>query len=383
MARLLSALFMGMASLFVSMAFVVGQAQSMAGEFHRQPNTKSLAMVDTQATTGTFLITVTDQTPLFPLPSPDPGSFQPRYISGFGLDGTFTVFFEDRDNGNKISFNRTTNGPLGFSLTSTATNIADTHFVVKDWPITISSTLYAYRGWASVDNNDKHHFYVSDNLITWTLVSTFTIPNAVDFTGARGSVFYGFHDVILLNGTYYAFAEANSGQTMLVSSTLGADDWIAFDSVGGTQAADGPLQLPESGTPSGSFVDLGHNRGYGKVHVRGSDTGFYLAINPAAKAGLTPPELEAAFIDPANWMWNDGTTGLPTTPILTATTEHDLREAWVVPQSNPDAAWVIIYDADFGAANGGKALGYAGAAPETADPQFIYIYLPVIFKNPS
>ena len=56
----------------------------------------------------------------------------------------------------------------------------------------------------------------------------------------------------------------------------------AFDSVGGTQPADGPLQLPESGTPSGSFFDLGGDRGYGKIMIRGNDSGFYLAVNTAS-----------------------------------------------------------------------------------------------------
>ncbi|MDZ7308482.1 MAG: hypothetical protein ONB49_15680, partial [candidate division KSB1 bacterium] len=39
------------------------------------------------------------------------------------------------------------------------------------------------------------------------------------------------------------------------------------------------------------------------------DNNFYLAINTAAKASLAPAALEAAFINPANWTWHDGTTG--------------------------------------------------------------------------
>ena len=38
-------------------------------------------------------------------------------------------------------------------------------------------------------------------------------------------------------------------------------------------------------------------------------------------------------------------------------------ECWVVPNSDPGADWVIIYDADFGV-DGGKALGWAGLSPE-------------------
>lgn len=51
---------------------------------------------------------------------------------------------------------------------------------------------------------------------------------------------------------------------------------------------------------------------------------------------------------------------MPTSSLLEATAEHDLREAWVVPPQDPDLSdWVIVYTADFGAADGGKALGYA------------------------
>jgi hypothetical protein len=317
---------------------------------------------------GTFPpSTVTDQTPTAPLANPVPSSFQPRYISGFGSDNSFTVFFEDRDAGYAISYASTTSGPTGFPASATATDIVDTHFVVKEWPINVGGTDYAYRGWGAVGNNPQHKFYVSNDLTNWTLVSTFTISNVSPWTSPRplspGYVYYGFHDVILLNGTYYAFAESNRGQTLLVRSSNGDDVWEAFDSVGGTVAAWGPLQLPESGTPSGSFVDLGHDRGYGKVHVRGNDSGFYLAVNTAAVASLPPAALEAAFINPANWTWHDGTTGLPASPILSQTAEHDLRECWVVPQTDPDVPWVIIYDADFGSSDGGKALGWATLLP--------------------
>ncbi len=307
-------------------------------------------------------ITVIDQTPTQPLANPEPSSFQPRYISGFGLDDTFTVFFEDRDNGGLISYNQTTGGPQGFAPTSTATNIADTHFVVKDWPINVGGTDYAYRGWGAVGNNPQHRFYVSNDLTTWILSSTFTIPNDPSFTNANGSVYYGFHDVILLNGTYYAFAESNCSQTMIVSSTTGTDDWSAFASVGGAPG-DGPLELPagvtNGWTPSGNFFPLRNDQGYGKIHVDPRDSNFYLAINMAAKPSLPPAALEAAFIDPANWTWHDGTIGPAANPILSETAEHDLRECWLVPNTNPNAGWTIMYDADFGSEDGDKALGYA------------------------
>ena len=311
---------------------------------------------------------VTDQTPAAPLSNPTPSSYQPRYISGFGLDDSFTIFYEDRDNSNLISYVQTTSGPAGFTSSGTATNITDTHFCVKNWPITIDETEYAYRGWGAVGNNTTHRFYVSNDLSTWTLVADFTIPNAGTFTNATGYVYYGFHDVILLNGTYYAFGESNTGETMLVRSTAGDTLWEAFSKVGGTQRSDGPLVV-RSGvsngwTPSGNFLDLGFDRGYGKVHVDPTDSYFYLAINTAAKASLSPAALEAAFIDSSNWTWHDGTTGAAANPILSATGEHDLRECWVVPTSDPDSNWVIIYDADFGSGDGGKALGYATLVPQ-------------------
>ena len=209
---------------------------------------------------GEFIpISVTDQTPTAPLTNPIPSSYQPRYISGFGIDDSFTVFFEDRDAGNQISYVSTTTGPTGFPSSVIHTNIADTHFCVKDYPINIGGTDYNYRAWASVGNNVDHTFYVSNDLTTWTLVSSFTIPNAPGFTGAKGYVYYGFHDVIPLNGKYYAFAESNCGQTMLCCSDNGDDVWEAFDSVGGI--TDVPLQMPESITPTGNFIDLGteHN----------------------------------------------------------------------------------------------------------------------------
>jgi len=326
---------------------------------------------------GTFgPATVTDQTPTAPLANPVPSSFQPRYISGFGSDDSFTVFFEDRDAGSAISYALTTSGPTGFPANATATNIADTHFLVKDWPITIGTTPYAYRAWGSVGNNPQHHFYVSNDLTNWTLVSTFTIPNAPGFTNANGWVYYGFHDVIELNGTYYAFAESNQSQTMIVRSINGDDTWEAFASVGG-RPGDGPLELPAGvaygWTPSGSFVDLGHDRGYGKIHVDPRDNNFYMAVNTVAKPSLPPADLEAAFINPANWTWHDGTTGPAANPILSETAEHDIRECWVVPNTDPDAAWVIVYDADFGASDGGKSLGYATLTPPTPPPDTVYV----------
>ena len=319
------------------------------------------------ATAGTFdEFVLTDQTPTAPLANPVPASYAPRYISGFGVGDSFTAFFEDRDAAQAISSVTTSTGPEGFPAAVTATNIADTHFVVKDWPITIGPTSYAYRAWGAVGNNPDHHFYVSNDLTTWTLVSTFTISNAGSFANARGFVYYGFHDVILLNGTYYAWGESNQSQTMLVRSVNGDGVWEAFASIGGSDPLDGPLQLPVGvvvgWTPTGNFFDLGLNRGMGKVCANPNDSDFYLAVNVAAQASLAPPALEAAFINPANWTWHDDTTGPAAAPVLSETAEHDLRECWLVPRTGTSEGWVLMYDADYGAADGGLALGYATTA---------------------
>ena len=315
---------------------------------------------------GTFdEFVLTDQTPTAPLANPVPTSYAPRYLSGFGVGQSFTVFFEDRNNAQAISSVATSTGPEGFPVGATAANIADTHFVIKDWPITILATPYAYRAWGSVGNNASHNFYVSNDLTTWTLVSTFTVSNAASFTNARGFVYYGFHDVILLNGTYYAWAESNLGQTMLVRSANGDDVWEAFASVGGSDPLDGPLQLPAGvlvgWTPTGSFFDLGLDRGTGKVYADPRDSDFYLAVNVAAQASLAPAALEAAFINPANWTWHNDSTGPAAAPVLSATAEHDLRECWLVPRTSSAEGWVLTYNADFGV-DGGHALGYATTA---------------------
>jgi hypothetical protein len=319
---------------------------------------------------GTFSgFTPVDQTPTRPLSHPTPTDFQPRYISGFGKDGNFTLFFEDRDNGSRIGFVTTQNGPHHFESNITDTNISDTHFLIKPWPIEINGTTYAYRAWASVGNNEEHHFYVAHTLSEWSLVSTFTIPNSSSLGDGYGTVFYGFHDVILLNGTYYAFAETNTGHTLIAKSSAGDDQWEAFAHMGGPNGQ-GQLGSPTGGgwTVRGNFFDLGNDRGMGKLYIHPDDTGFYLAVNVAAKSSLPPDERETAFIDPSNWTWSDGTTGAPpSTPIFSATSEHDLREGWVVPRSDPSRRWVLMYDADYGSDDGGKALGYANIYPDPCD----------------
>ena len=110
--------------------------------------TTATFVLATPTAAGTFDgFVLVDQTPDAPLANPVPSSYQPRYISGFGLDDAFTVFFEDRDAGGLISYVSTTGGPEAFPVAPSPTNITDTHFVIKDWPITIGPTTYAYRAW--------------------------------------------------------------------------------------------------------------------------------------------------------------------------------------------------------------------------------------------
>lgn len=331
---------------------------------------------------GTFLpVTLTDKTPLAPLVNPTAGAFNSRYLSGFGLEDTFTVFFEDRDASSTISFVSTTTGPKGFPASISNTNITDTHFVVKDWPYLLDTTWYSYRAWGAVGNNPNHNFYVSNDLLNWTLVSTFTIPNALGFS-PRGSVYYGFHDVITINSTYYAWAEANSGETLLVRSITGSDDWEAFDRMGGNLDTDGPLLTPSAGvspTPTGSFFPLGHNRGYGKIYIPGDDSGIYLAINLVAKPSQDPATREVNFIDPSNWTWHDGSVGrlIPAQALLYQTADHDYREAWMVPTSHDFDPWVILYTADY---SGTRSLGYA-VSDTICPPGFICQLIPFVRKN--
>lgn len=300
-------------------------------------------------------VEATDETPTEPLPNPSPAKYQPRYISGFGDDDNFALFFEDRANDSQICYIETTNGIDGLPETAALTDIRDTHFCIKDWPMTINGTQYAYRAWAAMWNTPDHNFYVSKDLTHWILVSTFQIPTLSGTTG--GKVYYGFHDVICLNGTYYAWGECNIGYMLICRSDNGADDWEAFACVGGLYSLGsvGPLKLSAPGTPTGSFFELGGNRGYGKLIIAGDDAAISLATNTTAKPSLPPDELEAAFIDPDNWAWHDGTTNYPAPAILQATLEHDYGECWLIPSDT--TAWYIIYDGDFG--EDGKGLGYA------------------------
>ena len=334
-------------------------------------------------------VPLTDQTVSPSLPAPNPNLINPRYISGFGVENTYTIFYEDRcaggcASGSPIFFNQTINGAFNFATVSTPTNLCDTHFVVKDWPITIdpphpNAGNYAYRGWGAVGNNPNNHFYVSNNLTNWTLISTFTFtdPSGTVLNGGE-NIFYGFHDVIQLNGNYVGFGETNLSRTLIVWSDDGDDNWQVIAEVGGSGPTHAPLNLRFSPTisgptPTGNFIlmEVDGNLVYGKASIPGDDSGIYLAINAAAAQAATPAQAEAAFINPANWTWRDGSTGLPDADNLVVSSTagsggHDTREAWAAPLSNPQSDWVIIYTGEYDSAGGlaNRALGCASSSSE-------------------
>ena len=250
----------------------------------------------------------TDRNPATPLAAGGP-SIYPRYISGFGTDNTFTIFYEDRNDAVscptpgtwRIYFNQTTSGPLGLSPTSTATDLCETHFTVKNWPITLSGTTYAYRGWGANGNTGTHAFYVSTDLVHWTLVSTFTFNHPSD------GILYGFHDILMLNGHSMGFVESAGGRTYIVWSAAGDQNWTVVAEVGGGGPGDGPLNLYlfsgiTGPKPTGNFIRMYVNGSlvFGKLMIPGDSSAAYLAINGAAAQAATPAEAETAFLDPAN-----------------------------------------------------------------------------------
>ena len=315
-----------------------------------------------------------DQTAIVPLSIPNPGTADPRYLSGFGMDNVYTVFYEDRADtlgcpyGARIYFVQTVNGPFNFSP-PVQTNICDTHLVVKNWPVTISGVNYLYRAWGSRGNNPLHNFYVSNDLVNW-IRNPGTVPPDTPFTfndpTGTLTVLYGFHDIVQLNGNYMGFAETATSRTVLVWSDLGTNSWDVVDIVGGAGA--GPLDLDVGGTgptPTGSFVLMEVNGGqvYGKLGVPGDDSGAYLAINSAAAQAGTPAAAESAFLTPGNWTWSEGNIGIPTVlnRVLSAGPQHDIREVWTVPLSNYESDHVMIYTGRYGA---GSDMGCAASNPE-------------------
>ena len=334
----------------------------------------------------------TDQTTLSPLVSPNPSVTDPRYISGFGADNAYTVFYEDRNDtagcayGSWIYFNQTTSGPLGFSSTSTRTDICDTHFVVKNWPITISGLgAYSYRGWGSVGNDPNHTFYVSNNLVNWTRIyygaGMFSDPSNI-MSGE--TIDYGFHDIVQINGNYIGFVESAGGHTYIAWSDNGDEHWTITGKVGGSAASDGPLNLSftsDGPIPTGNFLLMMVNGQlvYGKLMVPGNHSGAFLAINKAAAQAATPVQAEAAFMNPANWTWSNGSTGLPASnnAVLLNTLSsggHTIQEVFSVPTSNPQSDNVILFTAKYASGGFNYGLGCAASSSEC---------LVVVPSNPS
>ena len=154
--------------------------------------------------------------------------------------------------------------------------------------------------------------------------------------------------MILINGTYHAFGESNNSDILLVRNTHGDDVWESFAKVGGSIADDGPFPLrtgiTDGWTPTGNFLDLGHDRGYGKVYVDPDNQYLFLAVHSAAKASPRPSQFQAAFVNPDNWTRHDGTAGVAANPILSSIAEHDYRECRAFPDSDPDNDWIILYN---------------------------------------
>jgi LPXTG-site transpeptidase (sortase) family protein len=324
----------------------------------------------------------TDQTPINPLSAPNPAASWPRYISGFGSNNSYTLFYEDRNDtvgcgyGWRIYFNQTTTGSMGFAATSTATDICDTHLIVKNWPITISGYgTFNYRAWGAHDNDPIHTFYVSNNLVNWTRIfmgdSMFSDPSNIML---GETINYGFHDIVQLNGNYMGFVESAGGNTYIAWSDNGDNAWTIVAKVGGSESSDLPLSLSFTSAgpiPTGNFL-LMYVDGqlvYGKLMVPGNRSGVYLAINAEAAQAATPALAEAAFINPSNWTWQDGSTGQPNSAnaILLSTLSsggHDIREVFSAPTSSPRSDNVIMYTANFAGGGATRGIGCASSSSE-------------------
>jgi hypothetical protein len=313
-----------------------------------------------------------DRTLSNPLGKPNPATSTPRYLSGFGSDNSFTIFYEDRklpcSGAYGIVFNQTTSGPEGLSSTSTATDMCDSHLIVKDWPFTFGGNTYAYRAWGAGTYSGVHNLWGSNDLTHWTKVSAFTIPTNNSIVDSQ--ILYGFHDVVQINNHYLGFAETAGGFTVIVESPDGLNDWTVVSLVGGSNPGNGPLNLLSSSgpKPTGNFVLITVNGQlvYAKLMVPGDKRAAYLAINAAAAQAANPALAEAAFENPANWTWMDGTTGVPGVTnayFLSSYTSggHYIGEEWMIPNSDLDAKRVIIYDAEY--ARGVTGLGCAADNP--------------------
>ena len=321
----------------------------------------------------------TDQTPLAPLPTSPALPVSLDYVSGIGLGSTnvYAIFYENKSEpcgtpGNppyRIYTAQTASGPFGLGA-PTATNICKSHFIAKNWPITVGGNTYAYRAWGAGNYNGAHNFYVSNDRINWTLVDSFT------FTHPADGILYGFHDILRINGHYLGFVESAGGHTYIVQNTqFDADPatdnnfWTVIDpAVGGIGAGDHLILPGSSGPkPTGNFqlMTVGGQLVYGKLYLPGISSAAYLIINPAAAQAPNASAAEAAFLSINNWTWSDASSGAApsSNAVLTATSARNVRTAWTPPMSSPDADYVILYSGEYTSPTR-RALGCAAADPQ-------------------
>lgn len=137
---------------------------------------------------------------------------------------------------------------------------------------------------------------------------------------------------------------------------------------GASSALDMPLSLYffagiTGPIPSGNFLlqEIDGLLTYTKLMIPGDRRGAFMALNRAAAQAATPALAEAAFMNPINWTWRDGTTGLPgvANAVLSTTAIHDIREVWSPPPSDPTADHVIFYTANYAAGAAARGLGCA------------------------
>jgi LPXTG-site transpeptidase (sortase) family protein len=183
---------------------------------------------------------------------------------------------------------------------------------------------------------------------------------------------YGFHDIVRLNDNYMGFVESAGGNTYIAWSDNGDDVWTIITKVGGSEGSDLPLSLSFTSAgpiPTGNFLLMYLNGQlvYGKLMVPGNRSGAYLAINAAAAQAATPALAEAAFLNPVNWTWQDGSTGLPGSgnAVLLSTLGsggHDIREVFSAPTSSPQSDNVVLYTANFAGSSASRGIGCASSS---------------------
>jgi LPXTG-site transpeptidase (sortase) family protein len=318
----------------------------------------------------------TDRTPLAPLPTSAALPVQSDYISGVSLGSanSYAIFYEDKNAGCVSAGNppyqmytaQTSSGPFGIGA-SVALNICESHFIAKNWSIVVGGTTYAYRGWGAGNYNGTHNFYVSNDRIHWTLVSTFTFSHPSD------GILYGFHDIVQINGHYLGFVESAGGHTYVVQNThfdtnpfTDNNFWTVIDpAVGGIGVTD-HLRLPGSSGPKPTdnflLMKVGGQLVYGKLYLPGDSSAAYLIMNAAAAQAANPSAAETAFMNSNDWTWSDGSSGAAPSGsrILIATAARNIRTAWTVPTTSPDSDYVILYSGQYTTPSQ-RALGCAAA----------------------